>query len=248
MKKILIGITLISFVFAGCKKDDPNPIDTPSYTCTTCKSTPDAIAANNTSSKGIYKGIFIGSSGTIMFNIANGGSAITAVIVINGVSVNLTSSVMWVSGQPYVAPFTGTFNGASITVNFAVGLSGGTPTVTSSNIPGHPNASFTIVKETSTDLLEAFEGTYTTTLPETGTFNMLVLRSLNQFGGKARKTGGAPADDSNFNGTLTGNKLYMPVGSATNIVQVGTFNIDQLNGSFQDTNNKTITITGRRTL
>ena len=247
MKRTLLSIALVSLVFAGCKKDD-DPVDTPSYKCTTCKSTPDALAANNASSAGIYKGIFIGSTGTIMFNIANGGTAVNASMVINGVAVNLTSSVIWVSGQPYAAPFTGTFNGAPITVNFAVGLSGGTPTVTSSNIPGHPNASFTVVKETSTDLVEAFEGSYTTTLPENGTFNMLVFRSLNKFGGKARKMGGAPGDDSNFNGTLTGDKLYMPVSSPTNIVHVGTFNVDQLNGSFQDSNGRTITITGRRTL
>lgn len=247
MKKILLAVSLLSLFITGCKKDD-EPADTPSYKCATCKTTPDALAANNTSSAGVYKGIFIGSSGTIMFNVANGGSTVNATIVINGVSVNLTSSVVWVSGQAYAAPFTGTFNGAPITVNFSVGLSGGTPTVTSSSIPGHPNASFTIVKETSTDLVEAFEGSYSTTLPETGTFNMLVFRSLNKFGVKARKTGGAPADDGNFSGTLTGDKLYMPVGNPNNIVHIGTFNVDQLNGSFQDTNARTITITGRRTL
>lgn len=243
MKKVIFGITLISFVFAACKKDD-GPGDTPSYTCATCKSTPDALAANNASNRGIYKGVFIGSTGTIMFNLANSGTTITAVLVIDGVTVNLTSNVTIVNGQPYNAPFTGTFNGLPVTINFAVGLSGGTPTVTSANIPGHPSASFTVIKETSSTLVEAFEGTYSTTLPETGNFNILILRSQGVWGGIARKTGGTSADDDDVNGTFTDNKLYQ--GAANQLI--GTLNVDQLTGSFRDAGNRTITITGRRTL
>lgn len=241
MKKLILLSMLAVIAFSSCKKSDDAPA---SYTCTTCKTTPDALAANNTSSKGIYKGVVIGSSGTIMFDIANSGTAIRAVMVIDGVTVNLTSAVTWVAGQPYIANFTGTLNGAAVTINFAVGISGASPTVTSGNIPGHPNASLNVVKETSGNLVECFEGTYKTTLPESGTFNMMVLRSLGIFGGVARETGTTTSDE--FDGTISNNELTMATGSGNKVV--GSLNIDQLNGSFTDGNNKTVTITGRRTL
>lgn len=243
MKKLLLSTIVLSIAFLSCSKDNETP-GTPSYTCPTCKTTPDALAANNTSSKGIYKGVVIGSSGTIVFDIANNGSTITAVMVIDGITVNLSSAVTWVAGQPYLANFTGTLNGVAVTINFSVGLSGGTPTITSVNIPGHPSATLTIIKETSTNLVECFEGSYTTNLPETGTFNMIVLRSAGIFGGIVRKTGTTATDD--FEGTISNNQLTMATGSGNKMI--GTLNIDQLSGGFTDGNNKTITITGRRTL
>lgn len=242
MSFLLAIMAMLAFV--SCKKDkDP---ETPSYTCVACKTVPDALAANNNSSKGIYKGVMIGSTGTIMFDIANNGTAITAVMVIDGITVNLSSAVTWVAGQIYIGDFTGTLNGLPVTISFAVGADGGTPTVTSANIPGHPNATLTIIKETSTNLVECFEGTYTTSASEAGTFNLIILRSFGIFGGIARETGTTDTDE--FDGTVTNNQLFLPVGSPGNIVQIGTLNIDQLNGSFVDTNGKTITITGRRTL
>lgn len=239
----LLLLTLV-ITFSACKKDkDPG---TPAYTCTTCTDTPDALAANDGSSKGIYKGVVLGSSGTIMFNIANNGTDITAVMVLDGQTVNLSSSVAWIAGQPYVADFTGTLNGAAVTITFSVGLSGGTPTVTSSNIPGHPSATLVVIKETSTNLVECFEGTYSTTLPETGSFNIIVLRTAGLWGGVARITGGTSADDDDIDGTISNNQLSSQMGAGT--VVVGTLNGDQLNGSFVDSNNSTVTVTGRRTL
>ncbi|HPH86401.1 MAG TPA: hypothetical protein PLC48_13115 [Ferruginibacter sp.] len=245
MNKIqwLLALTVI-ISFSACKKDKDPVI--PGYTCTTCATTPDALAANDGSSKGIYKGIVLGSSGTIMFDIANNGTTITAVMVLDGVTVNLTSSVAWVAGQPYVADFTGILNGSPVTINFSVDLSGGTPTITSSNIPGHPSATLAVVKETSSNLVECFEGTYSTTLPETGTFNIIILRSAGIWGGVARITGGDVTDDDDIDGTVSNNQLTMQSGAGP--IVVGTLNLDQLNGSFVDSNNSTVTVTGRRTL
>ena len=146
-------VTVISF--SACKKSDNIPAAT--YSCTTCKTTPDALAANDASSKGIYKGLVIGSSGTIIFNIANNNTAITAIMVIDGITVNLASTVTWVARQAYVADLTGTLNGSVVTIHFSVGPSGSTPTVTSSTILGHPNVSLNIIKETSAGLVECFE-------------------------------------------------------------------------------------------
>ena len=244
MKKIqfiIAAVTVLSF--NACKKSNDAVTTPDAYKCVSCKTTPDAVASNNNSSKGIYKGVVIGSTGTIMFDIANNGSAITAVMVIDGVSVNLTSNVTWVAGQAYSAPFTGSLNGATVTINLSVGISGGTPTVTSSNIPGHPDASLNIIKETSSNLVECFEGTFSTTRPETGVFNMIVLRTLNTWSAVSRKTG---AQSSNTgNGTISDNKLIDP---SQNNRSIGTLNVDGINGSFVDASGNTVTIKGKRTL
>ena len=241
MKSIYVvaAIVLTTIAGLGCKKsnDTPEP-----YKCTTCKTSPDALAANDASNKGIYKGVFSGSSGTVLFNVQNGGTTITAVLVIDGVTINLTSTVTITSGQAYVAPFTGTLNGQAVTVNFSVGATGQNPTVTSSTVPGHPNASFLIVKETSNALIECFEGTYSTTLPENGTFNLILSRTARVWGASARKANGTATNPAS--GTLTtDNKLI-----EANGVNFGTVAADKIDGSFQDGGNRTVTITAKRTL
>ncbi len=47
----------------------------------------------------------------------NNGTAITAVMVIDGIKVNLTVAVTWVTGQAYVADFTGTLSGSAVTIH-----------------------------------------------------------------------------------------------------------------------------------
>ena len=244
MKKIqfiIAAVTVLSF--NACKKSNDAVTTPDAYKCVSCKTTPDAVASNNNSSKGIYKGVIIGSTGTIMFDIANNGSAITAVMVIDGVSVNLTSNVTWVAGQAYSAPFTGSLNGATVTINLSVGISGGAPTVTSLNIPGHPDASLNIIKETSSNLVECFEGTFSTTRPETGIFNMIVLRTLNTWTAVSRKTGSQTSNTGS--GTISDNKLIDP---SQNNRSIGTLNVDGINGSFVDASGNTVTLKGKRTL
>jgi hypothetical protein len=241
MKRIFsfISIVILVTLFASCKKDSATA--TP-FKCATCIAAPEGVVANNTSSKGIYKGILIGSSGTIKFDVLNAGTTINAVMVIDGITVNLTSAITWVSGQAYVAPFTGTLSGSAVTINFSVNSTGGVPVIVSSNIPGHPSAQFTLVKETSLALVEAFEGTYSTTLPETGTFNLLVSRVLNKFGGASRKTNGT--SNGSVDGTIDANGVLTQTGFGV----IGKVIGDEISGSFVDGNGKTVTIAGKRTL
>ena len=228
-----IGITTNS-----CSKDDS--AKDPVYTCATCSTTPQALAANDASVKGIYKGIVVGSTGTLSINIQNGSSTITGTMVLDGVSVALTSNVAVVDGQTYAAPFTGTYNGSPISITFSIGLSGSAPTVTSSNIPGHPNAIFNLYKETSTSLIEAFEGTYSKT-GETGTFNILLSRAISKWGYVVKKDGSNTTDSGS--GTINGSSQLILEGRT-----IATITGDQLKGSFVDSNNSTITVTGKRTL
>jgi hypothetical protein len=229
----------IGILMTSCSKDDEEPVA--SYTCLTCKTTPDALAANDASVKGMYKGIIIGSTGTISINIQNGSSTITATMILDGVSVALTSNVVLVDGQPYVAPFTGTFNGSPISMTFSVGLGGSTPTMISSSIPGHPNAVFVLSKETSTSLIEGFEGTFSVSDGDKGVFNIVLSRALGKFGYVAKKDGQTNTDSGS--GTINGSSQLILDGKV-----IGTLTGDALNGSFKDNNNKTITITGKRTL
>ncbi|MEO6730849.1 MAG: hypothetical protein ABIN01_06505 [Ferruginibacter sp.] len=245
MKKItsfiLVSALCVAATLQSCKKsEEAAPVVTK---CATCTATPDAVAANNSSSKGIYKGVFIGSSGTIKFDVLNSGTTITAVMVIDGITVNLNSSIAWANGQPYVAPFTGTFNGAAITINFSVDASGGTPVIVSSSVPGHPTIQFTLLKETSVALVEAFEGSYTTSLSESGTFNMLASRVLGKYGGVSRKTNGS--SNGGFDGTLdaAGNMKDSKDG-----IIIGKITGDDIAGTSTAGNGAVIKIVAKRTL
>lgn len=239
MALLIFPVFFIGILMTSCSKNDESPVA--SYTCSTCKTTPDALAANDVSVKGVYKGIIIGSSGTISINIQNGSSTITATMVLDGVSVALTSNVVLVDGQPYVAPFTGTFNGSPITMTFSVGLGGTSPTMISSSIPGHPNAIFALTKETSTSLIEAFEGTYTYD-GQTGVFNIIIARSVSKWGYiEKNNQSGATSTGS---GTLNASGQLLNENNKIVAAITG----DLIHGSSTNSNGKTVVIDGKRTL
>jgi hypothetical protein len=235
---ILSVFSLFLFMTPSCKKDSKES----SYTCTTCVTAAQAVAANDASSKGIYKGVFIGSSGIISFDVMNNGTTITAKMVIDGITVNLSSSITWVAGQAYVAPFTGTYNGSPVSITFSVNANGGSPVVTTSSIPGHPSADFSIAKETSNSLIEGFEGTYHTSAPKDGTFNLLLSRVARVWGAEARDNGTTTSNSAG--GTITTDSKIVE----TNGTVMGTLTSDEINGSFTDGGGKTVTITAKRTL
>lgn len=240
MKKVLFGIIACTVVLASCKKSKNEKEE--SYICTTCSQTPEAKSANDNSSKGIYKGVIIGSSGTIKFDIANTSSnSITATMVIDGTTVTLTTTTAWNAGQLYVAPFKGTLNGQEVTITFSVGASGSGATITSATIPGHANAIFSIAKETSTALVRCFEGTYETSDNKKGTFNIIVSTLLKGWTGKAREDGSGVAKD--ISGTFVNNTLIDASGAT-----IAPLNGDEFSGTFKDESNTTITVKGKRTL
>lgn len=239
MKKIALALTVLTITLGlfSCKKSSED-----AYKCSACITTAEAKAANDASNKGIYKGVVIGSTGFIKFDVQNDGSTISAVMVLDGQTVNLTSSVSVVNGSPYIAPFTGTMNGSAVSITFSVDASGENPVITSSTIPGHPTAEFELVKETSTALVEAFIGTYSTTRPENGTFNILLSRQLGKFKGSHRKDG--ETSNMSVGGSIDSNgKMY-----EDDLNYIGTLSGDVITGSFKDGDNYTVTISGQRKL
>ncbi len=240
--RFLLPIVISGMLLSACSKDDgeeeePNA---PAYVCATCADSPEALIENDNSNKGVYKGIFVGSTGTISINIQNGSDLITATLVIDGVSINLTSSVEVENGQPFVAPFEGIFNGEPVVLTFSVGLSGATPTVLSSDIPGHPNAVFEIYKETSTSLIEAFEGTLTRN-GEPGTFNVVLSTALGMWSGVAQEVN--TGEISYGEGIINGSNQLLD-----EVRVIGTITGDEINGSFTGGDGEQVILTGQRTL
>ncbi|MFN8309623.1 MAG: hypothetical protein U0T73_06640 [Chitinophagales bacterium] len=239
MKNVSAILILIILLFnSGCKKSENS---TAPNTCKTCVTKPDALAANDNSSKGVYKGVIIGSTGTIMFDILNSGSTIKATMVLDGITTVLTAAVSWSAGQPYVSDFTGTYNGNPVSVTFSVDPTGANPVVVSSNIPGHPTASFDVYKETSSNLVECFLGSYVTTkngaVNERGTFNVLLSRTAKLYGGSSRAT------TSNSSSTFGPS----PINSSNQLLDdsgkiLGTLNGDSISGDFIDNNNSNVDV------
>jgi len=235
---LLVIIVGVSVVNNSCSSDSSS-----SYTCDTCANTPDALAENDGLAKGIYKGIMVGSSGTISINVQNGTNTVTATMVLDGDTILLTATITPTDGQIYISPFTGTYNGSPISITFSVAANGSMPTIVTSDIPGHPNASFQIYKETSTSLIEAFEGDYTVSDGQTGIFNIILSREFGEYSGIAKENGSNEVSD------IEG--YYQDDGDITNedgTVVLGRISGDELNGSFRDSDNDLVTINGQRTL
>jgi len=245
MKKVflagaVLGATLLTSYFMSCsKKSSSTPA--PTYSCASCNTTPEAVAANDGSSKGIYKGVIVGSSGTIKFDIMNHDSTIKAYLVIDGVHDTLTASVSWSGTGSYVSPFTGTFNGQPISITLSIDASGGNPVVTAMNIPGHPGAQLSLSKETSTDLIKCYEGVARKNgSTDTTTFNIILSTKLG-------KWGVVTAGGSSSGGTFSGNTFTINDGKGT--TGSATLSGDNIiNGTWANNKSESGTWSGKRTL
>lgn len=244
MKQIILPIMAVSMLFismlTSCKKSDKDT-NTP-YVCATCSSTPQGNPMYDNSANGLYKGIVIGSSGTIKFDINNSANAIIATLVIDGDSAVLISQISAPPTGTYVSPFFGTMNGQPVSITFEVNFDGSSPTITSSNIPGHPNATFIIAKETSTVVVRCFEGTYSNSHNENGTFNIIVSTILKGWQGIYKESG--TNNTTNISGSYVNNILYWGAGTTT---EIATINGDTFSGTFND-GSADVTVVGQRKL
>jgi hypothetical protein len=220
-------------VFQGCSDDDDGPDDaiTPTPSLAT---TPEATTQNNQSSAGVYKGVLIGSSGTVKIVLQD--ATKSAIVKIDGTTKTLPTTALnnWTPGQPISNAL---FSAEGWEVRFSVGANGSNPQV-SVNIPGHPNVAVALVKETSTTLVKAFEGTYTGTKP--GTLNFVVNGS--QLSG-IRKANNDTMTVS-ISGVLQGDSIF---GSSGNLFIFGKVSGNTASGTMVDSLNS-ITWTTTRTL
>lgn len=229
MKTKLITSLFFAALLFSCS-DDESP-----YTCETCESTPEAVASNDASGKGIYKGLVVGSSGTIKINISNTGSTISATLTFNGTTYQLTTTATYSNG------FEGIFSSGNVSFGFRVNNNGTDFTIFNLVIPGHEGARIELFKEKSTQLVKTYEGTFGG--GANGIFNMVVRD--NEWLIVAKENG---KDYSTaFYGTLSGNSLSGCSNCPGNLVLAGTIGGDEASGNWND-GSKSGTWNGRRTL
>jgi hypothetical protein len=203
MRNLLLAFVCVLSV-VSCKKDKPKTEEEPIALVTT----PEAVAEHDSKSGGIYKGILVGSTGTIKISLQGGSS--TAVLTFNGETRTLTTNSLnnWSSGQ---AISNAVFSSGNWTMNFSVDPNGQNASI-AVTIPNH-SVGAELVKETSTTLVQAFEGTYSGAA--TGTWNFVVrgnavrgIRKWSQDNVKVPISGtlnGTTLNGQGYTGTINGN-------------------------------------------
>lgn len=222
----LAGLTM----FSGCDKTgNENDEDVNTSTQTT--------AEFDNSNFGLYKGVIVGSSGTIMIEINNGNVEAKATLTIDGRTDKLTSTYSFVNGQAVVgAEFAGTFSNFTFSVN----ADGQNPTIANITIEGHDDVEVitAIIKETSTNVAMAYEGTIKGGNNASGAFN--IVRNNNKFsvvsktndGGKSVIFNGTIGNDGSFNSSFTISNYHPGVDVRFNIS--GTFSGNTVSGTWSN--------------
>jgi hypothetical protein len=230
----MLFLFILVMGFYGCKK---NKKEDPGFTCASCKTVPDAKAENNASSKGVYKGVVIGSTGTIAIDIMNNGSTMQASMVLDGQTINFTSSSTWTSGQPLAADFTGTSNSRTYTFRFTATAGGGSPAAGSFSIPDHPFIFFQLIKETSDNLIKCYEGSTegvkNSGAKQAGSLNVIVSGKTNTWIGLSRDN--SSNSSSVVSGTISGTVINCDCGPTTTVT--GTFSNDEIKGTYKGSDN-----------
>lgn len=227
--KRLISFSTVFVLFLlllSCSKDNADP-------SASLVTAPEADATEDTSSGGVYKGAFVGSSGVVKITLQKG--KFEVMITLDGVSKVLTTTALanWTTGQ---ALNNIDFTNGDWKATFSVSANGGSPTLIIV-IPGH-TINVALVKEISTKQVKAYEGTYEGS--DSGTFNFVIKGE--QLLGVIRNSDGGM---DGFYGTVSGNTITIQGAGA-----VGTINGNSVSGTWQDLQNADNkgTWKGKRTL
>lgn len=151
LKNAFLFALLISGFILSCKKPDTKLPD---------DSFP-AIAETkpqyNNTSFGVYKGVVIGSVGTIVFRINNGDAIVKGYLNIDNQKDTLSTTQSVVAGQPLVnLAFTGRFSSMTLSAD----ADGSNAVISNLVIAGHPNARALLVHENSTQPVLCYGGTF----------------------------------------------------------------------------------------
>src|SRR6478609_593121 len=230
MKKTIFLSTLLLFTFAifSCSKKE----DSASNTLT---ETPAAKASYDGSNFGVYKGVFVGSSGTISIDISNSGT-LTATLKIDGITYNFTTTQTIQLNQQTTL----TFTSGSNSFTFTVSANGLNPIITNLIMNGHNDPALVVVKEISTALVKCYVGNFAG--GDHGVFNAVI------YNGKMKAILKSLVANANYfaDGTITNNQIVGTVSTGTTFS--GTLNGDNFSGTW--TNGQSAlngTWTGKRT-
>lgn len=230
MKKIVYIIVAALLVISplSCKKDDPAP---------SLSSTPDADAAEDTKSGGVYKGALIGSSGIIKITLQKGVKEVD--ITLDGTRKKLTTTSLssWTSGQAIVDAV---FSGDGWSVTFSVDENGENGSI-GFNIPGHSDIIPVILKEKSNSQVKAYEGKYEGS--DSGAWNFIEKGGA-VFG--ISKSSNPDNGSGQFFGAVSGNSISVVVSSS--IAATGTINGNSVSGNWEQSSDYKGTWSGTRTL
>jgi len=227
LKSIFLLLTVILVV--ACSNSDSGK---------SLPNTPSAKAQYDASNYGVYKGVFIGSSGTIILDISNGANSFTATLVIDGVTHTFMTNQTIQQNQATTINFIEGNN----SFTFSVAANGSNPTITDLIINGHPDAAILVVKETSSTLIKCFEGTFSGTY--SGTFNAVIYGNVIK--GITRETN--DVDIVTADGTVNNNQINASGNASNGAVFLGNLTTTNFSGTWsRSSDNANGTFTGVRT-
>ena len=231
IKKLFTAAILGLLIFTGCSKSKDGEEDTD-------KDKPAAKAQFDNNNYGIYKGVFVGSSGIIIINI-NNDNTIAATVTIDGLTTHFTTTQTVQQNQSTTVDFT---NGGDA-FTFVVAANGSAPSITNITINGHPKAAIVIIKETSAAIVKCYEGTYEG--DDEGTFNAVV--SANVISGLTLST--IYGETYYITGTVSDSKINASGSSGSGAKFSGAISGDNISGNWDNSiAKKSGTWSGKRTL
>ena len=205
MKQYFLSIITALSLFISCTKSNNNN----GGGGNSLTNTPEANAAYDNSGFGIYKGVFVGSTGYIVININNVDNTINAKVVIDGVAYTFTPNN---SNITQGTPISVTFINEIGSFNFSVGADGSNPTISSVNVSGHSGATIVIIKERSNSLVKCMEGTFTgdargiwNAVVNDNVFRGIYFDVVNDNGGLIN---GNVTSSNNVSGTASGGVIF----------------------------------------
>jgi hypothetical protein len=203
MKKLFSYLVACVMLISCSKDEDKNETDS------NLSNTPTAKATYDNKNYGIYKGVFVGSTGNVLINFKNDGATLSASLIIDDKSYTYTSSNSTTEGSNSTI----TFRYNNDYFDFKVNSDGSTPTITNIHISGHSNAVVQLLKEESSAQVYCFEGTFTEQ-GGNGTLNLVI---------KKDKVEGLfiPADFQvipPLKGSITNNNITATIGEEPNRV------------------------------
>lgn len=130
-----------------------------------------AKAEHNTSNYGLYKGVFVGSTGIVLVSLRNENDLIIATLRIDGTLHQFTTTGTLEANKPTVL----VFRSGNSSFTFSVDADGSNPSIYGLNIEGHPDAGVILLKEKSDTLVKCYEGSFDGS--QQGTWNLIVKGS-----------------------------------------------------------------------
>ena len=246
--KLALFALLAMFIFSGCGDDDEKS----AYKCSSCVDSPEALAANDNSGKGIYKGVVIGSSGTLKINMDNDGTGISAILVLDGEEIELETESTYNSEAGFEGYFYNDNNTETenddYEIGFYVNASGTSLGLFGISFPSpHDEVTIAVVKETSDALIMAFEGTFSG--DEDGTWNLVMTvddDGNGMWAGIGRPSDGDSNDEAYFEGGVQ--DFTLVGGDDDGLVVTGTIDGDNIKGTWDVDDGGSGNWKGKRTL